>query len=209
MNYIYDVLANFNISFFDFYDWYDTDDIIHIKKLPIIKVKSSFFYDIKYHDVKVDSVLLEKIYKKCIFFKTNKSIFNYVCAVCDGREAIIVMFNSKGRVIGRSSMLIDEENEVIDICECIDFFCCDYVIKNKVLFDHFKTRQDLSINGLIIDQLSCMNHDKLKYLYFDCFDEIEDDTNKMFDRFILNLKNDFNSISYKIYEFLQLTSFNK
>ena len=209
MNYIYDVLANFNISFFDFYDWYDTDDIIHIKKLPIVKVKSDFFSNIKYHDVKVDSVLLEEIYKKSDFFKVNKSKYNYVCALCDGREAIIVMFGSNGNVVGRSSMLIDEENEVIDIIECIDIFKCDYIVKDDVLYDHFKTRHDLCINSLIIDQLTCMNHDKLKYLYFDCFDEIEDDTNKMFNRILFNLKNDFNSISGKIYDFLKLTSINK
>lgn len=209
MSYIYDVLANFNISFFEFYDWYDTDDIIHIKKLPIIKVRSDFFNTIKYHSTKVDSNLLEKIYKKCILFKSNKNKFNYVCALCDGRESIIVMFDSSGNVIGRSSMLIDEENEIIDISECLDFFDCSFEVNENILFDHFKTRYDLSVNNLIVDQLTYMNHDKLKYLYFDCFDEIEDDTNKMFDRIMISLKNDYYSISGKIYDFLKLTSINK
>ena len=64
MNYIYDVLANFNDCFYDFYDWNDSDNIIHIKKLPILKVSIDFFNKIKYCDVLVGSCLLEKIYRK-------------------------------------------------------------------------------------------------------------------------------------------------
>lgn len=32
MNYIYNIHLNFNKMYFDFYEWNDNDEIIHIKK---------------------------------------------------------------------------------------------------------------------------------------------------------------------------------
>ena len=209
MNYIYDILANFNSCFYDFYDWDDGDDIVHIKKLPILKVDSNFLNSVKYYDVFVDCSLLEKIHKKCDFFKGNKGKFSYVCALCDGCEAIIVRFDSKGRVIGRSSMLIDEGNEVIDMAEGIGVSNFNISINNKVCCDFFKTRHELSINNFILDSLSHMDFDKLRFLYFDCFDEHEFDIDKIIYRITDEVKNNFDFISSKIYDFLKLTSINK
>ena len=40
MNYIYDLLLNFNENIYEFYDWNKTDNIKHIKKIPIFKIDS-------------------------------------------------------------------------------------------------------------------------------------------------------------------------
>lgn len=208
MSYIYDILANFNSCFFDFYDWNLDDDIVHIKKLPILKVDSSFLHSVKYGDVRVSSDLLDKIYKRSDFFKVSKNKFCYVCSLCDGCEAIIVRFDSKGCVIGRSSMLIDEENEVIDICDGLDKCSFDISV-SSVSFDFFKTRHELFINSFILDQVKSMDYDKISYLYFDCFDEYESDVKKILSRIIYEVDNNFDSIYGKIYDFLKLTSINK
>lgn len=209
MNYIYDILANFNNTYYDFYDWDDNDDIINIKKLPILKVNSNFLMNIKYHDVLVDSNLLENIYRKTEIFKINKNKYSYVCSLCDSREAIIVRFDSKGNVVGRSSMLIDEENEVVDIAQYMDESNYSITVNKKVLYDNFKTRKELSINNVILKELKKMNSDKLKYLYFDCFNENENNTKKIMNRIITEIKDNFDSIYIKIYDFLKLTSINK
>ena len=54
MNYIYDILANFNNIYYDFFDWNESDNIIHIKKVPIVRVDSDFFNNVKFNDVLVD-----------------------------------------------------------------------------------------------------------------------------------------------------------
>ena len=36
MNYIYDILINFNENLYDFYDWNLNDQIDHIRKIPVI-----------------------------------------------------------------------------------------------------------------------------------------------------------------------------
>lgn len=205
MNYIYDVLANFNDCFYDFYDWNDSDNIIHIKKLPILKVSIDFFNKIKYCDVLVGSCLLEKIYRKTEFFNINKNKYSYVCCFCDGREALIISFDSKGNILGRSSMLIDEENEVIDISECIDYVDYDFEVINELSYDFFKTRKELSINQLFFDELKCMSNDKIRYLYFECFNEREFDVKKIIDKFVNEFNNNFDFIYGKIYSFLKLT----
>lgn len=205
MSYIYDVLANFNDCFYDFFDWNENDNIVHIKKLPILKVNIDFFNKVKSYDVLVDSVLLQKIYRRTDFFGINKSKYNYVCCLCDGREGIIVNFDSKGNVLGRSSLLIDEENEVIDICECIDSVEYNLSVKDKCVCDIFKTRKEISINHLFFDELKSMSNEKLKYLYFECFNERENDIKKIIDKMNDEVVNNFDSIYRKIYSFLKLT----
>jgi hypothetical protein len=206
MNYIYDVLANFNSDFYDFYDWNDEDNIINIRRLPIIKVNSDFLYNVKYNDVFVDSVLLDKIYKKASFYNVNKNKYCYVCAICDDNHAFLVNFNSKGKVIGRSSMLLDEENEVIDICSCLPLSSFSFNVCSNIIFDFFKTRNEIDINNFIVDKLNSMSSDKLFYLYYDCFDEYESDVSKVLDKFLSEISNNFFSIYNRIYEFLELTS---
>ena len=209
MNFIYDVLANFNDSFFEFFDWDDSDNIVHIKKLPIIKVSSDFFYNVKFNSVRVDTSLVDRIYKKTEFFKISKGKYSYVCALCDGRESLIVRFDYKGNVIGKSSMLIDEENEVVDISECMDI--CDYslTVCSKNTYYSFNTRKECQLNNYIVNELHNMTYDKLCYLYFDCFNEHDSDIEKINSRIIYEINNNFSSIYSKIYDFLKLTSINK
>ena len=38
MNYIYDILLNFNDMLYDFYDWNVKDNILHIRKIPLIQI---------------------------------------------------------------------------------------------------------------------------------------------------------------------------
>lgn len=209
MNYIYDVLANFNSCFYDFFDWNVDDDIIHIKKLPILKVSYNFLFKVKYHDVVVSKELLDKIYHRTDFFKINKNKYSYVCAFCDGNEAIIVNFSSKGSVIGRSSFLIDEENEVLDLSECLSVVDYEIIDYRKCDFSVFKTRKEICDNNYFLSELKCMSADKLKYLYFECFNEFENDVDIIFSRIAYELDTSFNSICDKVSNFLKLTSFNK
>ena len=205
MNYIYDILANFNENYYDFYEWNTKDEIIHIKRLPIIKVTRNFLSNIKQNEIIVEKELLEKIYKKTELYKNKQKTYNYVCALCDGTKALIVKFEKNGKVLGKSSLLLDEEKEIIDICETIE--TSEYKIKenkNKTNED-FKTRKEIEISKYIMKELKKINEEKLKYLYYDCFEKKENDTKK-----ILNeIKNNFENIYMKIYDFLKLTSINK
>lgn len=208
MNYTYDILANFNEKFYDFYDWNNVDKLDHIKRLPILKVKKQFLKNIKYNEVTVEKAILDKIYKKTEFFKKTKKPENYICALCDGTEAIIIKLDKNGKVIQRSSMLIDEENEIIDMSEVMN--TNEYEIKKTKTntIDIFKTRKEKEIYDYIIKELKDINEEKLKYLYFDCFNKKENNIKKIKRKIKEEIKNNFEHIYLKIYEFLKLTSIN-
>ena len=48
MNYIYDVLLNFNDKLYEFYDWNKSDDVKHVRRVPIFKISTKQFLDISY-----------------------------------------------------------------------------------------------------------------------------------------------------------------
>ena len=54
MNYIYDILLNFKKEFFEFYEWNLNDDIIHIRKIPVFKVRKNQLYDFKNCNLKLN-----------------------------------------------------------------------------------------------------------------------------------------------------------
>ncbi len=207
MNYTYDILANFNETYYEFFEWNNKDELTHIKRLPIIKVEREFLNNIKNNDVIVEKELLEKINRKTEFFKTNKkNISNYICALCDGTKAIIIKFESNGKIQGRSSLLLDEENEIIDISDTMTTSNYKYKLNKNKKPEYFKTRKEKEINNYIEKELKTIDNNKLKYLYFDCFNKKEENI-KIIQKEIKNeIKNNFENIYKKIYEFLKLAS---
>ena len=209
MHYIYDILANFHSSFFDFFDWNYDDDIVHIKKLPILRVGVDFFNCLKYSDVVVSCELLDKIYRKTDFFKLCKDRYCYVCCFSDGREAMIVRFGKDGSILGRSSMLLDEECEAVSLSDGLDVVDYDFVSVERCDFLGFKTRREAFDFCRFSDELRSMDDSKLFYLYFECFNEYEDNRDVVLSRIMNVLDKNFVLIGEKVGNFLKLTSFNK
>lgn len=210
MKYIYDILINLHSKYYDFFDWNYYDELIHLKKIPIVKVNSSKFNLIKYNSCIFDNTFLDKIYKKCDFFKYSLiNNYNYLCIICDSREALVVNLNNKGVLVSKSSMILDEENEVIDLCENmkdydLELVSCDY--NNEFVF---MTRLELERFNYIKSELSLIESDKLIFLYYEYFNEKEDDVDKILARFNYELNNNYNFLFSKLYDYLKLLSFNK
>ena len=51
MNYIYDIILNFQERIYDFYEWNKTDVITHIRKIPVFKISSKDLYNIENYNV--------------------------------------------------------------------------------------------------------------------------------------------------------------
>ena len=204
MNYTYDILANFNKEYFDFYDWNEEDEITHIKKTPIIKTRKEFLYNIKYNDIIVEKELLEKINKKTELF--NKKNQNYICVITDGKAAIIAKFNQAGKIIERSSLIIEEENEILDIAEKIEETNYSYNLNKKQSYEQFKTRKEKEICKYILTEIEKINEDKLKYIYYDYFNKEEQDVKKILKQFKTEINNNYDEKFKKMYNFLKMTS---
>ena len=80
MNYIYDIFLNFHKEDFDFYDWNVNDNIIHVRKMPLIKVNSNLLYQVINYNFISSLDWLKKISNRTEIF-SNKSIkiLKYMC----------------------------------------------------------------------------------------------------------------------------------
>lgn len=214
MNYIYDILINFNEKLYNFYEWEINDEIIHIRKIPLFKIDSKSLVDIKNNKVRITDNLLVRLKEKTEIF-TNKNIKNldYTCILSDGCEVIGVEFNNDGVTVGKSKLLIDEESEVVEVCERVSESKICYEILMSEISDEFKTRRESEIDGYIINQIKRLDKDenieKLKYLYYECFNEKEDNKEKIIKEINLELQKNWHNIAEKLYNFFKLTSINK
>ena len=55
MNYIYDILLNFNNIPYDIFEWNKDDKILHIRKIPLIKLSTFDLSNLVNKKVKIDN----------------------------------------------------------------------------------------------------------------------------------------------------------
>lgn len=210
MNYIYDILLNFNDNFYDFYDWNVNDDICHIRKIPLLRVTDKTYLDIKNNDILIEDDILRNIENKTeMFLNKSVSIIPHAFLISNGKEALALLVSNK---IKKSSLLIDEELEVLEEIEKINIVDIKYKIKN-IRDNNFNTRKQLEMKKYIIKELKKLNKeensDKLKYIYYECFNKKIDNKNKILEKFYYNIDNNSIEIYEKLYKFFKLIQFNK
>ncbi len=211
MNYIYDILLNFNENLYNFYDWNMSDNITHIRKIPLVKVNNKTYKDICSNLVEFKSEFLEKINRKTeIFTNRDIKILPYAFLISNGIE---VMAINIGNNIKKSKLLIDEEYEVIDMCKRLEYSEIEYKIIKPINNYKFKTRKDIEMEKYLIKELKKLykekNTDKLKYLFYECFDKKEEDINIIIETINKNMKNCFDTVSDKLYKFFKLVQLSK
>lgn len=214
MDYIYDVLLNFNNKLYEFYDWNKSDDVKHIRRVPIFKISTKQLLDIKNNNIIIDKSFLDLIINKTEYFSNRKvEKIKYSCIFSDGEKALGVLFNSNGESIKYSSMLIDEEAEVNEICLTKENKKINYNKKNKIKEFDLKTRLDIEKEQFILNEIKSLKdnkkNDKLKYIYYDCFDKKEESISKIIDEIKLKLKQNDLSLINKLYDLLKIRLFQK
>ena len=98
MNFIYDILLNFNDKeLYEFYEWSKDDCVDYVKTILLFRLNDTDFYQIRDNDVIIDKEFLNMIYQSCEVVK-QKSIktLDYVCLFTNLKEVYAVMFNEKG-----------------------------------------------------------------------------------------------------------------
>lgn len=207
MKYIYDILLNFKDELFDFYEWNKNDNIIHIRKIPIIKIKSTDLLNIKNNVVEINNNFLEQIKDKTEYFtKGNKKKIEYAFLLTDGKTIIALNKTDKG--LKYSSLLIDEEIDTLIEIEDLNENNIEYrIIKNKYI--ELKTRKEKETKSYLKKELIKIENknELLKYLYYECFDKKEERKEKILLDLYESLDN--NKISNKLFNFFKLLQLNK
>lgn len=208
MNFIYDILLNFNKEYYEFYEWNLDDDICHIRKMPIFKLTTKQLTDMFNNEIQVESNFMKYIYNKTeVFTKNEIKTINYACLISDGDNVLAVKFNKNGVIISKSSLLIEEEEEVTDLVLRMKLKSIDYKITKIGNHFQFKTRKEKEIEKFIKTKIKEeTNLEKLRYLYFDCFGKKELDRDKIINRIRKEIDTNWDEIYLKIYNFFKLLS---
>ncbi len=209
MNYVYDVLLNFNKEMYEFYDWNLDDYISHIRKILVFRVDNKTMRDLVNNSIVVDSDFLIKISNRTeMFTKQNVKIINYAALFTNGSFVIGIKFDKNGEIIGRSKLLIDEELDILDSALDMNQYNLKYnlIVDNKNV--SFKTRKEILIEKYILKKLNEVENNKemLKYLYYECFNEKNNDFRKMLLKLNKSLTNNWDNFYNKVYNFFKLTT---
>lgn len=214
MTYIYDILLNFtdDENYFEFYEWKEDDSFEHIKRIPIIRISKEQMQEIMFNKIKVSQDFLELIKGNTISYKNKKDI-KYGCLVCDLNKAIALEFNSKGLILSKSSLLLDEEEDVIDETSLLDEEKINYELIEKYHFDYFLTRDETFKKRYLLKEIEYLkkqkNYDKFNYLYEEIFPKDDLSFTERLTKLVTEIKENYNSKFNDLYEIVRLTYIKK
>ena len=186
MNYIYDILLNFNEKYYDFYEW--DENVIHIKKIPFIKISDEQMNIIYNNKVKINNINLNTFIIYCSEF------------------VMAIKLNKKGIVIERSSLLFEDSDEVLSEKKDIKKLDIEVIkpIKHSLI-----TKEDYELKKYLTKELDRIINDKnynfLLYIYYECFNIKESNINKVINELKKVIKEDLTIYNKKIYNILKLT----
>jgi len=187
MDYIYDIVLNFQNNYYEFYEWKTTDKIINVKKILVYLVNNQDYLNLKYNQVILDRKILPNQIK--MFLVTN------------GVEVMGLLLDVDGKIIKRSSLLLDEADDVLEEKETIKNLPLKY-IKNK-------EKSHITYNRLLEEKINFIQkyfsnidieRDEylLKYIYYEIYNKEEDNINKVYKQLKELIKNDINKIYHSI-----------
>lgn len=214
MTYIYDVLLNFTDAdrLIEFYEWEDNDLLEHIKKMPIIRISPEQLDDILNYKIKVSKEFLDTIKNSTISYRKHKDL-RYATLISDLNKVIALEFDNQGVVISKSSLLLDEEEDIIDECSDIEEEILPYQTLEKYPTNDFLTREELKKKRYLLKEINYLYEnkdiDKLTYLYEEIYKKDKLSISEKYQRLKTDLENDYSIKHNVLYDIVRLTYIKK
>ena len=197
MTYIYDLLLNFTDDerILEFFEWIEKDEIFNINKI-----------------VKVTEELLLEIKNKTTTYSKTEDL-EYSLLISDLNKVIAIEFNKKGEVLSRSSLLLDEEDEVLEEVEYLEIQPIKYKVISTYKTNYTLTRLEQKKKKYLLKEMDTLyqenNISKLTFLYEEIFPK---DELSLYDKY-LKLKEDiednYSNNHNKLYDIVRLTYIKK
>lgn len=210
MNYVYDILSNFNQELYDFYDWDKNDNFTHLRKVPSFRVSKEVLVDLMFKKVKIKGNLLKLIKDKTqVFTKEGVDVIEYCFIVSDSVNALGVILDEDGVVYKRSKFLVSEELEINKCLKTSKIYNVEYnLLSSKTHYSNM-TRNEEKVTNLILNELELImdSTDKIDYLYYEWFN-----TNKgknKYKKLVSSIKSRYTSKHEYILELLNLLKIKK
>lgn len=183
MDYIYDIVLNFQNNYYDFYEWKPADKVINVKKIPVYLVNDNDYLNLKYNEVIIDLKIINKQPK--MFLITN------------GKEVMGVLLDNNGKIIKKSSLLYDEADEVLEEKETLKALPLKYkknILKPHTTDSRIKTEKINYIEKYLSNLDINKDEYLLKYIYYDIFNKEESDIIKIYKELKLLINDNINKI---------------
>ena len=210
MNYVYDILSNFNQELYDFYDWDKNDNFTHLRKVPSFRVSKEVLVDLMFKKVKIKGNLLKLIKDKTqMFAKEGVDVIEYCFIVSDSVNSLGVILDEDGVIYKRSKFLVSEELEINKCLKTSKIYNVEYnLLSSKTHYSNM-TRNEEKVTNLILSELELImdSTDKIDYLYYEWFN-----TNKgknKYKKLVSSIKSSYTSKHEYILELLNLLKIKK
>lgn len=198
MNYIYDIVLNFQDNYYQFFEWNRTDKIKNISRIIVYHVLDEDLLNLTYNQIIISSPFLEKLKEDN---KKNKKI---LCLVSNTNQSIGLLFSNDGKLLKRSSLLFEEENEVNGFAKTLPITKIDYQVNKTEIPDNQlrieKEKKDILVKYITktTDILT------LKYLYYEYFETECNDNQKIKTTLLKIMDKEWNKKKNKLYQIINL-----
>lgn len=165
MNYIYDIVLNFQDKYYQFFEWNKNDKIKNISKIPIYRVTDKDILSLKYNQVKLAESFINPLKEE------NKKRKLLMCLVSNTTISLGILLSQDGTLLKRSSLIFDEEDEVNDFSNTLPITQLDYV-KNIKIVPEEKLRIEIEKKDILVKYITNTEDIlTLKYLYYEYFEK--------------------------------------
>lgn len=209
MHYIYDIILNFTDRAYpyEFYEWKENDVIEHIKKIPIVIISKEKMQEIINYDITISSEILNIIKNKTLVYKSNK-VIEYALVLTDKNQVLALEFNSQGKIIAKSKLLLDEEEEIIAECANMKEYEFKYTKSEKLPAKEFLTRKEEQQRKYLLIEIANIYNDnkkdKLKYIYYELYGKSTKKLEDKYKKIIKDIKENYSKKHNDIYDLIRL-----
>ena len=198
MNYIYDIVLNFQNNYYQFFEWNRTDKIKNINKIAVYHVSDQDILDLTNNKIIIDNTFLNKLKED------NKKNKKLMCLVSNKSQTIGLLFSNDGVLLKRSSLMFEEETEVNNYVKDLPLTKIDY-IKNEKQESSNRLRIEKEKKERLIEYIkNTSNELTLKYLYYEYFKEECTNLDKIKETLINVMESDWNNNKSTLYKTISI-----
>lgn len=203
MNYIYDIVLNFQDNYYQFFEWNKQDKVKNISKIPIYRVTDQDILNFKYNQIKVDAPFLNQVKED------NKKHKKIMCLISNNKMTLGLLLAPDGTLEKRSSLLFEEEEEANEYSQSLPITTIKYkenikvIPKDQLRVEHEKKDTLIEYITTTQDILT------LQYLYYEYYEEESDDITKIKNDLLKELNKSWNKKQSNLYTIITLLTHNK
>ena len=198
MNYVYDILLNFQTNYYNFFEWKKEDKIRNIPKISVYKVTDEDILILKNNKVRITQELLLKIKED------NKKYKKIMCIVSNGKLAIALLFKENGYLLKRSSLIFEEEEEILDIVKDLPITKISY-LENIIVKEQEKLRIEKEKKQTALNYIkNTKDITTLKYLYYEYYEKEEIDIKIIKKELLKELSKEWNIKQNNLYKLINI-----